>query len=629
MKSLIIKILAVGFIFQTFVFNNVIKIPIKQAIYHPIMEPQSTIIQTGTTTSPIQIYESRDEFTATLIDSSMNGYGMISAVTRPLYVGEEGWEIAYRQWLGPGESSGAIGAAYSPDGETFSTINIDGAIGSYPSTLGAVEAPYVFWNLYNTIQYSYDQDGWGGEDYIDPIELWWVGDPGPISPDYSYDVVNNNHYFNLAYSDWTRGDAWLSHQEVYDIIGEEIKIIDATNYLYESYTSSPVLDINDDGIGYFSVTGFWDGADVEESEYGNSHTAIFSMTEDYGYTWSGGTNDAPYYFIPDSVFQHMFDNGIFPDSWIDPIYGMEFNFTYLFSTYDFQLRVDTEGNPHFILGLFPTDNSYVFPGIFEENGFYHFTIDKDYLSNPGEPQTETGWNYSFIMSAQESWETDFGGWSGWQFVFPGIAISEESDNVIWMVSSLVEDEQIDIFVTKSTDGGQSWTDPYNATNTNISLDCPDGLTNNSPDEICVHTGNGVTDEELHIVYQIPDYCNGSTTGDLSPVDYKNRVYAGTVTMTDDLSIIDQNEPVEFQLFQVYPNPFNAVVTISYNLSNQGNVKLMVFDILGKEVSEITNGFEITGDHQIIWDARQVNSGIYFIILETQKTSTTKKLMVLK
>ena len=132
--------------------------------------------------------------------------------------------------------------------------------------------------------------------------------------------------------------------------------------------------------------------------------------------------------------------------------------------------MDTEGNPHVILGLFPTDGSYVFLGIIEENGYYHFTIDK------------------------------------------------ENDDVIWVASSLVEDEQIDVFVAKSTDGGHTWENPYNATNTNISLDCPNGLTINSLDEICVHTGNGAKDTELHIVYQMPNYCYGSTTGDISPVD---------------------------------------------------------------------------------------------------------------
>ena len=71
------------------------------------------------------------------------------------------------------------------------------------------------------------------------------------------------------------------------------------------------------------------------------------MTDDHGATWTGGTNGAPYYYIPDDVYQDMFDSGAFPSYWEDPdacsTPPESYTFTELFAAYDFHLRVDSNG----------------------------------------------------------------------------------------------------------------------------------------------------------------------------------------------------------------------------------------------------------------------------------------------
>ena len=584
MRKLFLYTSLVIFTLNLVVAANKTLAPIKQSKYRiNKVEPETIYGQEGNGTSKIVNYNDRDNMlNVTLADSSMNGYGLLVGSTFPLVGGDEGYFATYRQWCGASCTSGQIGAAYSSNGTnwtTYTNLNPingtgpdgDGGIGRYPSSLGNADYPFSFWNEYTGTGspsyggrpfYSFDEFGWDGGSFSDALEvdlLWnankdlWVGSPA-LSTDGDINV------FNVAYADWTRSDVYLFHSEAYEdgyiIYGEEVKVIDETAHLVGgddegSYTSSPVLDINEDGIGYTAVTAYWSGADVGASEYSNTHTAVFAMTDDHGATWTGGTNGAPYYYIPDDVYQHMFDSGVFPQDWVDDYDGTEYSFTYLFCTYDFHMRVDADGNPHFILGVLPSDDGYVYPGIFESNGWYHFWIDKDYLASPGQPQTDTGWNYSQVVRTDTSWMWDLGGTSSWQYFFPHLAISEEDPNVMYVVSSLVSPGEadevdgsypewtVDLNVIKSTDGGATWWCSYKATDTHPVADdldsfiCPDGLTLDTMDEHAGHAGTGADNNSVPVLFNYADYCYGSTTGDSAPADYKNRIYIGNVSLDSE------------------------------------------------------------------------------------------------
>ena len=73
-------------------------------------------------------------------------------------------------------------------------------------------------------------------------------------------------------------------------------------------------------------------------------------------------------------------------------------------------------------------------------------------------------------------------------------------------------------------------------------------------------------------------------------------------------------PAGFTLLQNYPNPFNPATTIRYYLPQQSRVRLVVYDVLGRAVSELVNGEEPAGWNSAVWNAG-VSSGVYYIRFE--------------
>ena len=79
----------------------------------------------------------------------------------------------------------------------------------------------------------------------------------------------------------------------------------------------------------------------------------------------------------------------------------------------------------------------------------------------------------------------------------------------------------------------------------------------------------------------------------------------------------------------YPNPFNPSTTIQYTLSQPENVKLVVYDILGKEVKTLVNESQGPGTHNVVFNAGNLSSGIYFYSITAGSFHQIKKMMLLK
>ena len=91
---------------------------------------------------------------------------------------------------------------------------------------------------------------------------------------------------------------------------------------------------------------------------------------------------------------------------------------------------------------------------------------------------------------------------------------------------------------------------------------------------------------------------------------------------------------DFKLSQNYPNPFNPTTLIKYKLSTAGNVKLNVYDILGRELETIVNCFQQSGNYIVPFDGSKLSSGIYLYKLEVfgdkgKNYISTKKMELLK
>ncbi len=88
-------------------------------------------------------------------------------------------------------------------------------------------------------------------------------------------------------------------------------------------------------------------------------------------------------------------------------------------------------------------------------------------------------------------------------------------------------------------------------------------------------------------------------------------------------------PGSFHLNQNYPNPFNPSTRISFNITQQKNVKLNVYDILGEEIAVIINRNMMSGEHSVVFDAGNLPSGFYLYRLQVGKFTQIKKMMLVK
>ena len=124
--------------------------------------------------------------------------------------------------------------------------------------------------------------------------------------------------------------------------------------------------------------------------------------------------------------------------------------------------------------------------------------------------------------------------------------------------------------------------------------------------------------------------NGAPEG--ADQDHWKIGYASMVRTTTDIK--PPQKPQSFMLSQNYPNPFNPMTHIRYSLPENGDVSLIVYDVLGREVVELVNDHRSVGNYETIWygldgRGRQVSTGVYFARLQAGRQSDIIKMLFLK
>lgn len=118
--------------------------------------------------------------------------------------------------------------------------------------------------------------------------------------------------------------------------------------------------------------------------------------------------------------------------------------------------------------------------------------------------------------------------------------------------------------------------------------------------------------------------DGGTWGILSAV---------TKGKTNNTTGITRNSAAvsEYRLEQNYPNPFNPATVINYTIPSAAQVRLSVYNVLGKEVASLFNGYQAAGNYSVSFSASEYNlsGGIYFYQLNAGKYSITKKMILSK
>ncbi len=88
-------------------------------------------------------------------------------------------------------------------------------------------------------------------------------------------------------------------------------------------------------------------------------------------------------------------------------------------------------------------------------------------------------------------------------------------------------------------------------------------------------------------------------------------------------------PAHFEILGNYPNPFNSQTAIRYRLTSDSNVAVDIYDLLGDKVAGLLNEKQGAGEHQVLWDAGSLPTGVYFYRIQAGSASRTCKMMFLK
>ena len=135
----------------------------------------------------------------------------------------------------------------------------------------------------------------------------------------------------------------------------------------------------------------------------------------------------------------------------------------------------------------------------------------------------------------------------------------------------------------------------------------------SPEDLTVYNGNLIMTGEFYSI---------------SGASFRN-----TASYLDSSIILGQSnndsKANSFCLYQNYPNPFNPTTNIKYQIAKSGDVKMIIYNILGQEVATLVNENMKAGSYEVKFDGTKFSSGVYFYVLRTGSFSQTRKMLLVK
>jgi hypothetical protein len=135
---------------------------------------------------------------------------------------------------------------------------------------------------------------------------------------------------------------------------------------------------------------------------------------------------------------------------------------------------------------------------------------------------------------------------------------------------------------------------------------------------------------------IPSYHTAHDSSTLLNMDFASQVARSGLALlleTDGVLTATTGRtaqlPAGYSLEQNYPNPFNSETVIRYQMPADAQVRIVVTDLLGREVALIANGIQPAGIHDVAWDASGFTSGIYLCRLTAGTFTQTRKIILLR
>ncbi|MDD9880013.1 MAG: T9SS type A sorting domain-containing protein [Candidatus Marinimicrobia bacterium] len=141
-------------------------------------------------------------------------------------------------------------------------------------------------------------------------------------------------------------------------------------------------------------------------------------------------------------------------------------------------------------------------------------------------------------------------------------------------------------------------------------------------EPVLHDNDGAW--EGNVVYNSMNNDNAWQTKAVWSTTFIGR-YDGDFLNTDEV----KTTLTEFALDKNYPNPFNPTTTISYSIGMAGQTRLMIYDLLGREVARLVDDYKPVGVYRVTWNASKVPSGVYLYRLESSSFTKTEKMVLIK
>jgi photosystem II stability/assembly factor-like uncharacterized protein len=144
----------------------------------------------------------------------------------------------------------------------------------------------------------------------------------------------------------------------------------------------------------------------------------------------------------------------------------------------------------------------------------------------------------------------------------------------------------------------------------------------------------VPDTTIHLTaYTHTQFINKNIGWAYTPTGGIHTITGGDPGWLTGIRQISNDVPKEFKLYQNFPNPFNPTTNIKYQITNNSNVKLIVFDITGRETAVLVNKKQSAGIYQVDFSGNNLSSGVYFykIIIDNGKEelTDTRKMLLIK
>jgi hypothetical protein len=184
--------------------------------------------------------------------------------------------------------------------------------------------------------------------------------------------------------------------------------------------------------------------------------------------------------------------------------------------------------------------------------------------------------------------------------YPNVSATDSIVHVVWQDQ---RDGNWEIYHKRSSDEGLTWSADSRVTNDSSSSFSPSAVINGST---------------LHVVWTDDRDGNWEI--------YYKRNPTGEPT---DVEILDDNIPNNYTLLQNYPNPFNPSTKISWQSPVSGWQTLKVYDILGKEIATLVDEEKSAGGYEIIFDGKNMPSGVYIYRLTSGNYIESKKMLIVK